>query len=79
MLLANSVLLLKLYVGVNVMLVIFQIPLLKVIKSIMNLRQLLMHLIIILLMLVLQSLQTFHMSMEVSMINLIRNVTILCF
>ena len=33
-----------------------------------------MHLIIILLMLVLQSLQTFCMSMEVSMISLIRNV-----
>ena len=79
MLLANSVLFLRLYVRINVMLVIFQIPLLKVIKSIMNLRQLLMHLIITLLMLVLQSLQTFHMSMEVSMINLIRNVTILCF
>ena len=58
------------------MLVIFQIPLLKAIKSIMNLRQLLMHLIIILLMLVLQSPQTFHMSMEVSMITLIRNVKI---
>ena len=56
------------------MLVIFQIPLLKVIKSIMNVRQLLMHLIIISLMFGLLSLQTFHVSMEVSMIILITNV-----
>ena len=48
------------------MLAIFQIPLSKVIKSVFNLRHLLMRLIIILLMLVLQSLQAFHMSMEVS-------------
>ena len=61
------------------MLVIFQIPLWKAIKSIINLRQLLMHLMIILLMLVLQSPQTFHMSMEVSMTTLIRNVKNLCF
>ena len=61
------------------MLAIFQIPLLKVIKSIMNLRQLIMYLIIISLMLVLQSPQNFHMSMEVSMITLITNVNNLCF
>ena len=61
------------------MLVIFQIPLLKVIKSIMNLRQLIMHLIIISVMLVLQSPQKFHLSTEVSMITLIRNVTNRCF
>ena len=61
------------------MLVIFQIPLLKAIKSIMNLRQLIIHLIIISLMLVLQSPQTFHMSMKVSMITLIRNVKNQCF
>ena len=61
------------------MLVIFQIPLLKAMKSIMNLRQLLMHLIIILLMLVLQSPQTFNMSIKVSMITLVRNVKNLCF
>ena len=56
------------------MLVIFQIPLLMAIKSISNLRQLLMHLIIILLMLVHQSLQTFHISMEVSMTTYVGNV-----
>ena len=55
------------------MLVIFQISLLKVING-MNLRKLLMHLIIILLILVLQSAQMFHMSMEVSMITLVRNL-----
>ena len=61
------------------MLVTFQIPLLKVIKSIMYLRQLPIHLIIIFLMLVLQSPQTFHMSMEVSMNTSIRNVNFFCF
>ena len=61
------------------MLVIFQIPLLKVIRRIMNLRQLLMYLIIISLMLVLQSPLKFHMSTKVSMITLIRNVKNLCF
>ena len=56
------------------MVVIFKIPLMKVIKSIINVRQLLMYLIFISLMLVLQSLQIFHMSMKVSMITLTRHV-----
>ena len=59
------------------MLVIFQIPLLKAIKSIMNLRQLIMYLIITSLMLVPQSPKKFHMTTEVSMITLIRNVKII--
>ena len=52
---------------VKVMLLILQIHLSKAMKSIVDLRKQLMQLIIILLMLVHQSLQTFHMSMKVSM------------